>query len=115
MVTAPLLMKKCTGAVAGEVAPIWDARPCVKVESKKDLAKREVASPNLADAFVMCFAPACFASHVTVTERAVMAKPEDMGFAEAATIPTAYFTVYYALKYSLTIAVVGLIVASAFR
>ncbi|MDE2441454.1 MAG: PBSX family phage terminase large subunit [Betaproteobacteria bacterium] len=29
----------------------------VKVESKKDLAKREIASPNLADAFVMTFAP----------------------------------------------------------
>lgn len=29
----------------------------VKVESKKDLAKREIASPNLADAFVMAFAP----------------------------------------------------------
>ncbi|HYD06742.1 MAG TPA: SDR family NAD(P)-dependent oxidoreductase, partial [Reyranella sp.] len=54
---------------------------------------------KLGDA-VMCFAPACFASHVTVTERAVMAKPERMGFAEAATIPTAYFTVYYALKYA---------------
>ena len=29
----------------------------VKVESKEDLAKREVPSPNLADALVMCFAP----------------------------------------------------------
>ena len=29
----------------------------VKVESKKDLDKREVPSPNLADAFVMAFAP----------------------------------------------------------
>jgi phage terminase large subunit len=29
----------------------------VKVESKKDLAKRGVSSPNLADAFVMAFAP----------------------------------------------------------
>lgn len=28
-----------------------------KVESKKDLDKREIASPNLADAFVMAFAP----------------------------------------------------------
>ena len=28
-----------------------------KVESKKDLAKRGIKSPNLADAFVMCFAP----------------------------------------------------------
>ncbi len=29
----------------------------VKVESKKDLAKRDVKSPNLADAFVMAFSP----------------------------------------------------------
>lgn len=35
----------------------YDANGRVKVESKKDLAKREVASPNLADAFVMCFPP----------------------------------------------------------
>lgn len=31
-----------------------------KVESKKDLAKRGVKSPNLADAFVMCFADVSF-------------------------------------------------------
>lgn len=36
----------------------YDNNGKVKVESKKDLAKREVASPNLADAFVMAFAPA---------------------------------------------------------
>ena len=36
----------------------FDANGRVKVESKKDLAKREVKSPNLADGFVMCFAPA---------------------------------------------------------
>lgn len=36
----------------------YDANGRVKVESKKDMAKREVASPNLADAFIMCFAPA---------------------------------------------------------
>jgi phage terminase large subunit len=35
----------------------YDNNGKVKVESKKDLAKREVASPNLADAFVMAFAP----------------------------------------------------------
>lgn len=35
----------------------FDASGKVKVESKKDLAKREIASPNLADAFVMAFAP----------------------------------------------------------
>lgn len=29
----------------------------VKVESKKDMAKRQIPSPNLADALVMCYAP----------------------------------------------------------
>lgn len=35
----------------------YDQNGRVKVESKKDLAKRDVASPNLADALVMAFAP----------------------------------------------------------
>lgn len=35
----------------------YDQNGRVKVESKKDLAKREIASPNLADAAVMAFAP----------------------------------------------------------
>lgn len=35
----------------------YDNNGRVKVESKKDLAKRDVASPNLADALVMAFAP----------------------------------------------------------
>jgi len=35
----------------------FDANGRVKVESKKDLDKREIPSPNLADAFIMCFAP----------------------------------------------------------
>lgn len=35
----------------------YDTAGRVKVESKKDLAKREVASPNLADAFIMAFLP----------------------------------------------------------
>ena len=34
-----------------------DATGKAKVESKKDLAKRDVKSPNLADAFVMAYAP----------------------------------------------------------
>ncbi len=36
----------------------FDANGKVKVESKKDLAKRDIKSPNLADAFVMAYAPA---------------------------------------------------------
>lgn len=35
----------------------FDANGRVKVEAKKDLVKRNIKSPNLADAFVMCFAP----------------------------------------------------------
>lgn len=35
----------------------YDNAGKVKVESKKDLDKRDVASPNLADAFIMAFAP----------------------------------------------------------
>lgn len=35
----------------------YDGKGRVKVESKKDLAKRGVDSPNLADSFVMCFTP----------------------------------------------------------
>lgn len=35
----------------------FDANGRVKVESKKDLSKRGIPSPNVADAFVMCFAP----------------------------------------------------------
>ena len=35
----------------------FDKNGRVMVESKKDLAKREVPSPNLADGLIMCFAP----------------------------------------------------------
>ena len=35
----------------------FDANGRVKIESKQDLAKRNLASPNLADAFIMAFAP----------------------------------------------------------
>lgn len=35
----------------------FDKNGRVKVESKEDLAKRDVPSPNIADGFVMCFVP----------------------------------------------------------
>lgn len=35
----------------------YDLNMRLKVESKKDMKKRGIASPNIADAFVMCFAP----------------------------------------------------------
>ena len=44
----------------------YDANGRVKVESKKDLAKRDVSSPNIADAFIMAFAPTKASSAMTV-------------------------------------------------
>lgn len=35
----------------------FDRNGRVMVESKKDLAKRDIPSPNVADAFIMAFAP----------------------------------------------------------
>ena len=46
---------------------------------------------------VLAFAGASFASHVVVAERAVAPKPAAWTFAEAATVPTVFFTVWYAL------------------
>ncbi len=48
---------------------------------------------------VMGFGPASFASHVVTTEGAVMPVPEGWSFAAAATVPTTFFTAYYALKH----------------
>lgn len=46
---------------------------------------------------VLSFAPACFSSHVTVSTRAVAPIPGDLTFEQAATVPSAFFTAYYAL------------------
>ena len=48
---------------------------------------------------VLAFGGASFASHVVVPERALALKPARWTFAEAATVPTVFFTVWYALKH----------------
>jgi len=48
---------------------------------------------------VMGFGAACFASHVVTRADAVARMPEDWSFESAATVPTVFFTVYYALKH----------------
>ena len=45
------------------------------------------------------FASNCFASHVTTPAHAVTAVPADWSFETAATIPTVFFTAWYALKH----------------
>jgi acyl transferase domain-containing protein/NAD(P)-dependent dehydrogenase (short-subunit alcohol dehydrogenase family) len=47
---------------------------------------------------VLCFAPACFASHVVSKSYTVAKLPRGVNYAAAATIPAAFFTVYYALR-----------------
>lgn len=46
---------------------------------------------------VLGFGPQCFASHVVTRGHAVGRMPEHWSFAQAATVPTVFFTVYYAL------------------
>jgi acyl transferase domain-containing protein/NADPH:quinone reductase-like Zn-dependent oxidoreductase/acyl carrier protein len=46
---------------------------------------------------VVAFAPRAFATHAITRAEAVMKKPTDWSFEAAATIPTAFFTVYYSL------------------
>ena len=48
---------------------------------------------------VMGFGAACFASHVLTRDDAVAPIPENWSFEAAATVPTVFFTVYYALQH----------------
>ncbi len=47
---------------------------------------------------VIGFGSACFASHVVTQSTALVHKPVEWSFEAAATVPTVFFTVYYALK-----------------
>ena len=48
---------------------------------------------------VLAFAPACFSSHVIAPVTTVICKPKDWSFESAATVPTAFFTVFYAVSH----------------
>lgn len=48
---------------------------------------------------VMGFGSSCFASHVVTRADAIAPMPEGWDFEAAATVPTVFFTVYYALTY----------------
>jgi len=58
----------------------------------------EVDDFNIGDA-VIGFAPACFSSRVITETTAVAHKPASWNYQEAATVPTTFFTVYYALHH----------------
>ncbi|KGR94823.1 type I polyketide synthase [Burkholderia sp. ABCPW 111] len=59
-------------------------------------AGRDVDGFAAGDA-VLGFAPASFATRVTTRAAAIARKPSRLSFEEAATIPTTFFTAYYAL------------------
>lgn len=46
---------------------------------------------------VTAFAPACFATEIATKAGAAVAKPENLSWAEAASVPVAFFTAWYAL------------------
>jgi phthiocerol/phenolphthiocerol synthesis type-I polyketide synthase C len=48
---------------------------------------------------VLAFAPAAFSTRVVTPAGAVVPKPRDWSFEAAATVPTTYFTAYYALSH----------------
>lgn len=48
---------------------------------------------------VMGFGSACFSSHVLTRASALAVKPDTWSFEAAATVPTVFFTVYYALRH----------------
>ena len=56
----------------------------------------DVSNFNIGDE-VLGFAPACFSNRVITETTATAHKPSGWSFEEAATIPAAFFTVYYAL------------------
>ncbi|HHL19621.1 MAG TPA: SDR family NAD(P)-dependent oxidoreductase, partial [Thiothrix sp.] len=58
----------------------------------------DVNNFSIGDA-VIGFAPACFSSRVITETTAVAHKPEAWDYQEAATVPTTFFTVYYALHH----------------
>ncbi|MFW8565163.1 SDR family NAD(P)-dependent oxidoreductase [Orrella sp. 11846] len=58
----------------------------------------DVQGMKVGDA-VMGFGPACFSSHVVTREDALVQIPEDWSFESAATVPTVFFTAYYALAH----------------
>ena len=48
---------------------------------------------------VIAFAPSCFSTHVVTNKTAVYVKPSHLSFEQAASIPVAFFTAWYAIKY----------------
>jgi len=86
------------GLLSDEAVENGFAGPTIGMEVSGRIVRagRDVVGFKAGDA-VLGFAPACFASRVRTRVSAIALKPERLSFDEAATIPTTFFTVYYAL------------------
>jgi acyl transferase domain-containing protein/acyl carrier protein len=86
------------GLLSDEAVEIGFAGATIGMELSGRIARvgRDVQRFATGDA-VLGFAPASFATHVRTTAEAIAHKPERLTFEEAATVPTTFFTAYYAL------------------
>ena len=88
------------GLLSDEAVENGFAGPTLGMELAGTVTKVGSAVTNfkIADE-VVGFAPACFSSRVITQTTAITHKPDGWSFEEATTIPTTFFTVYYALKH----------------
>jgi len=88
------------GLLSDEAVENGFAGPTLGMELAGTVAKvgSAVTDFQVGDA-VIGFAPACFSSRVVTQTTAIAHKPDSWSFEEATTIPTTFFTVYYALKH----------------
>jgi phthiocerol/phenolphthiocerol synthesis type-I polyketide synthase C len=86
------------GLLSDEAVESGFAGPTIGMEMSGRVIRvgTNVEGFNVGDA-VLGFAPACFASRVRTRVTAIARKPDGLSFEEAATIPTTFFTAYYAL------------------
>jgi acyl transferase domain-containing protein/NADPH:quinone reductase-like Zn-dependent oxidoreductase/acyl carrier protein len=76
------------------------AGPMLGMECSGEIVRvgRKVKNLSVGDR-VVTFGSGCFSSHLTVDQKWVGKLPDDIKLSEAATIPVAFFTAYYALKH----------------
>ncbi|MHC1478964.1 SDR family NAD(P)-dependent oxidoreductase [Frateuria aurantia] len=86
------------GLLSDEAVENGFAGPTIGMELSGHIRRMgsQVQGYQIGDA-VVGFAPACYASRVRTPANAICHKPARLGFEAAATIPSTFFTAYYAL------------------
>ncbi|GAB2721285.1 type I polyketide synthase [Halomonas garicola] len=88
------------GLLADEAIENGFAGPTLGLEFAGEVVRAGASVTDLTPGqAVVGFGPASFSDRVIAKRESVAPLPEHIGYAAAATIPTAFFTVYYALKH----------------